>query len=185
MPRRDLRYVDKSGQPLDSQMHATLHVVAPQLRRDFPSLIDPCVETEVLETAGQLVAEQVRRQGPLERLHAYTLKVARRLAWKRLRRTETVRIADDPSLLEGLRAVHGTAEQTEAAIIQREWFSSLSADEQAVYRMRRAGYTIKEIADRQGTTVGAVNTVWRRAKRRLVRAASPAPVGRRAPVSGE
>jgi hypothetical protein len=185
MSRRDLRYVDKTGQPLDPQMHATLHSVAPQLRRDFPTLVDPCVETEVLETAGQLVADRLRREGPLDRLHAYTLKVARRLAWKRLRRTATVQTTGDASVLEGLRAAHGTAEQTEATIIQREWFESLSADEQAVYRMRRTGYTIKEIAERQRTTVGAVNTVWRRVKRRLVRAASPVAIGRRAPVSGE
>jgi RNA polymerase sigma factor (sigma-70 family) len=185
MSRHDLRYVDTTGQPLDPQMHATLHSVAPQLRRDFPTLVDPCVETEVLETTGQLVADRLRRLGPLERLHAYTLTVARRLAWKRLRRTDAVQTTADPSVLERLPAVHGTAEQTEAAIIEREWFQSLSADEQTVYRMRGAGYTIKEIAERQRTTVGAVTTVWRRVKRRLIRAASPLPIGRRAPVSGE
>jgi len=185
MSQRDLRYVDKTGQPLDPELHETLHSVAPRLRRDFPTLVDPCVETEVLETTGQLVADRLRRLGPLERLQSYTLKVARRLAWKRLRRTDGVHTTSDPLLLEGLPAAHGTAEQTEAAIIEREWFQCLSADEQRVYRMRRAGYTIKEIAARQRTTVGAVNTVWRRVKRRLIGATSTAAIGRRASVSGE
>ena len=185
MRRRDLRYVDKTGQPLDPQMHQILDAVALQLRRDFPTLVDPCVETEILETAGQLVTEQVRRQGAVVRLHAYTLKVARRLTWKRLRRANALQTTSDPRVLEGLPATHDTARQTEAAIVEARWFRSLPAAEQPVYRMRGAGFTIKDIARRQGTTVDEINAIWRRLKRRLIRASSPTPIGQRTPVSSE
>ena len=180
--------LDDSGQPFGAHIDRVLRALLPRLEREFPTLRDETVLVEVLEEAGRKIAEHERRDGPIEKLHAYAWVAIRSGATSRLRRG-SMRIAratlagDDA--LDVLGTVHasiGTPEQIEAEILVRELLDQLTPEEQLLCVAKRLGFSSKEIAEEQGTTVARVNTFFHRVKQKMrealrgrdVKASSPA-----------
>ena len=174
--------VDEAGQPFGAHIDSALRGLLPRLQRQFPTLKDEAVIVEVLEQAGRKIAEHERRSGPIEKLHAYAWVTIRNVATSEMRRG-SMRIAratvagdDGADVLDSLRANLGTPEQIEAGILVQEVLAQLTAEEQLICVLKRIGYSSREIAQQQGTTVERVNTFFHRVKRKVREALRPSEV---------
>jgi hypothetical protein len=65
-------------------------VLKPRLRRQFPSLRDDVVITEILEEAGRRIVEHERHVGAIEKLRGYAWVAIQHVATSRLRRASTI-----------------------------------------------------------------------------------------------
>ena len=171
--RATIGLLDDTGQPFGAHIDSVLRALLPRLEREFPSLRDETVLVEVLEEAGRKIAEHERRDGPIEKLHAYAWVAIRSVATSRLRRG-SMRIAratfaGDEALdvLGTVQSSVGTPEQIEAEILVRELLAQLTPDEQLLCVAKRLGFSSKEIAEEQGTTVERVNTFFHRVKQKM------------------
>ena len=171
--RATIGLLDDTGQPFGAHIDSVLRALLPRLEREFPTLRDETVLVEVLEEAGRKIADHERRDGPIEKLHAYAWVAIRSVATSRLRRG-SMRIAratfaGDNALdvLGTVQASIGTPEQIEAEILVRELLAQLTPEEQLLCVAKRLGFSSKEIAEEQGTTVERVNTFFHRVKQKM------------------
>jgi len=174
--------VDEAGQPFGAHIDSALRGLLPRLQRQFPALKDEAVIVEVLEQAGRKIAEHERRSGPIEKLHAYAWVTIRNVATSEMRRG-SMRIAratvagdEGADVLDSLRANLGTPEQIEAGILIQEVLAKLTPEEQLICIWKRIGFSSREIAQQQGTTVERVNTFFHRVKRKVREALRPSEV---------
>jgi RNA polymerase sigma factor (sigma-70 family) len=187
-------FVDETGQPLPAHIQSALRSLLPRFRREFPTLQDEAIITDIVEAAGRKIAEAERRLGPLEDgLHGYAWVTLRSVALSRFRRVRdglnkaTLEVSDN---LGSASDSPGTPEAIEREILLREIFAMLTPDERRVALMKKAGYSSQEIADRRGSSAAAVDMMYSRVRAKI-RAAlepgAPAPArrGPRPVVGGE
>lgn len=165
--------LDETGQPLSSHVQHALRALAPRLQRQFPSLKDEVVITEVLEEAGRKIRHHEEQAGPVEKLHAYAWVTVRSVATSRMRRS-SMRIAratlepeESEIVLGSLRSGAGTAEQIETDILLSEMLDQLTPEEKMICGWKRLGFSSREIAKEQGTSIERVNTFFFRLKRKI------------------
>jgi DNA-directed RNA polymerase specialized sigma24 family protein len=179
--------VDENGQPLSSHIDRVLRDLAPRLQREFPALTDEVTIVEVLEEAGRKIVNHERQAAPIDKLHGYAWTTVNSIATSRMRRG-SMRIAratlePDQSevALGSLRSSSGTAEQIETDILLGEMLAQLTPEEQLMCSWKRLGFSSKEIAREQGTSIERVNTFFFRLKRKIrevvrePRAEAPSP----------
>jgi RNA polymerase sigma factor (sigma-70 family) len=170
---RALWLLDSTGKPLDGRIERVLAGLLPRMRRQFPRLQDEVVITEVLEEAARRIASREERGGPIEHLHGYAWVTVRSVASSYLRRPATrvihnsVEGPDTDALIARTEAKDGSAEQIERNILLREALSALSAEERLVCVWKKAGFSSQEIAELQGRTAAAVDTLFCRAKQKV------------------
>jgi len=171
-----LDLVDRSGRRLSAHIEDVLQRLLPRLRRSFPALTDDVQLTEILEEAGQRIAEHEERSGPIERLYGYAWAAVRNAATSRMRRFST-RLAQatldskqSEKALSFVQSTGTTPEQIESEILFHEVLGELSAEEKLVCIWKKAGFSSREIAEYRGSSVVAVDTLFCRAKDKIRRA---------------
>jgi RNA polymerase sigma factor (sigma-70 family) len=170
------------GRPLSERIAHVLQYLVPKLRRTFPTLGDEVQLTEILEEAGRRIADHEARCGAIEKLHGYAWVTIRSVATSRVRRSSaklaqaTVGLDESRKILSTLTAESGSAEQIEREILVREVLAGLTADEQLVCIWKKAGFSSREIAEYRGTSVGAVDVVFCRAKDKIRKALGLEPI---------
>ncbi|MGH9162296.1 MAG: sigma-70 family RNA polymerase sigma factor [Vicinamibacteraceae bacterium] len=133
-------------------------------------ILDEVVITEILEEAGQHIAERERRFGEIENLYGYALVTVRHVAASRLRHTsmrvEQVALDGDTSYetLSALPSDLSNAEQIERKLLLQQIAARLAPHEKVVFVMKGAGCPSREIADRLEISPAAVDTLFHRAK---------------------
>lgn len=184
--------LNERGQPFSSRIDRALHDLLPKLQRQFPTLKDEAVVAEVLEEAGRKIADHEQRSGPLEKLHGYAWVTVRSVAMSRMRRSAmrveqaTVRAEDNHAILSHLPSERGSAEQIEHEILFKEILAQLSRDERAMCMLKKAGFSSKEIAQRLGSSVSAVDTLFHRIKDKIHNPVqSPVPTEKRVMVKAQ
>ena len=165
--------LDEAGQPFGPEIDAALRSLMPRLQRQFPALNEETTLIEVLEEAGRKIAEHERRVGPIEKLHAYAWVAVRNVATSRMRRGSmriaraTVSGEDAVEALDSMRSSHGTPEQIETDILVEQLLARLTPEERMVCVWKRIGFSSREIAREQGTSVERVNTFFHRVKQKI------------------
>jgi RNA polymerase sigma factor (sigma-70 family) len=185
----NLGLVAKSGTPLPLHIQRALLDLLPKFKRRFSDLDDDAVVTNILEEAGRRVADHEQQHGPLERLHGYAWVTIKSVAFSQLRRSEnkvvlgTVGSDESESVLGNIQAEIGSPADIEREVLVREALAQLSEDERKICIWKIAGFSSKEIASYCGSSPGAIDMLFYRARERLravlgtVRAkASPAQV---------
>lgn len=168
--------LDSDGKPLSDHIQRALGRLLPRLRRQFPSLEDDVAVTEVMEEAGRRIALREERGGPIEKLHGYAWVTIRSVATSRMRRgsirliQRTLEPEASHARLAAVPAASGTPEEIERAILLREVLDLLSPEEKRVCIWKKAGFSSQEIAEHQGRSVAAVDTLFSRAKAKLRKA---------------
>ena len=71
------------------------------------------------------------------------------------------------AVLGTLKSRDGTPEQIEADILLEELLSTLTAEERALCIRKQSGFSSREIAKEQGTSVARVDTLFYRIKRKF------------------
>lgn len=172
-PVRNLSLVDGEGNPLNPRIASVLHRLVPRFRKQFPTLCDEQDLTEILEQAGRKIAHREQQVGPIEKLHGYAWVTLRNIAASWVRRgsgrlkQHTLDSAESETALAGLPAEIGTPDQIERAILVREVQAQLSRQERLVLGWKKAGFSSEEIAKFRGTSVGAVDALFSRAKHKI------------------
>lgn len=170
---RDLRLLDENGHPLNARIESALTRLVPRFRKHFPTLQDEHDLTEVLERAGRRIANRERQTGAIERLHGYAWVTLRNVATSCVRRgsgklaQHTLNSYESETALAELPAETGTPEQIELAILISEVQTHLSAQERLVLGWKKAGFSSEEIAQFRGTSIGAVDALFSRAKHKI------------------
>lgn len=172
-PLRNLRLLDADGNPLNARIASALNRLVPRFQKQFPSLRDEQDVTEILEQAGQKIARREREAGPIEKLHGYAWVTLRNVAASWVRRgsgqlkQHTLSSVESETALAALPAEIGTPDQIEIAILVREVQAQLSKQERLVLGWKKAGFSSEEIARFRGTSVGAVDALFSRAKHKI------------------
>ncbi len=170
---RTLGLLDSNGKPLAERIQRALTGLLPRVRRQFPSLRDDLALTEVAEEAGRRIASREERGGPIEQLHAYAWVTLRSVATSHLRKPSNRLIRDSVGSKAGeihiasVEASYGSQGEIERQVLMREALDALSDDERVVCMWKTAGFSAQEIAAAQGRSVGAVDTLFSRAKQKL------------------
>jgi len=173
---RTLGLLDSNGKPLAERIQRVLGRLLPRLRRQFPALHDDIMLTEVMEEAGRRIASREERGGPIEKLHGYAWVTIRSVATSRMRRgsirliQKTLESEASNARLATVPSASGTAEEIERDILLREVLGKLSQEERLVCLWKKAGFSSQEIAQHQGRSVAAVDTLFSRAKQKLRKA---------------
>ena len=176
MEHLHLGLLDSDGKPLTDRIQRALTRLLPRLRRQFPLLQDEVALTEVMEEAGRRIALREERGGPIEKIHGYAWVTIRSVATSRMRRgsirliQKTLEPEASHATLAAVPAALGSPEEIERAILLREVLDKLSPEEKLVCIWKKAGYSSQEIAEHQGRTVTAVDTLFSRAKAKLRKA---------------
>lgn len=166
-------FVDEHGQPLHAHVQRVLREVAPRLQRQFPSVRDEVTITDILEEAGRKIQRHEQQAGPIEKLHAYAWVTVKSIATSTVRRSSMrlARATLEPDVsdvvLGSLRSSTGTAEQIETDILLRETLTQLTPEERMICALKRLGFSGREIAQHEGTSVERVNTFFFRLKRKI------------------
>ena len=165
--------LDQGGNPLSARLQRALRDIFPRFRKRFPTLGDELLVTEVFEEAGRRIADHERASGPVDNLDAYAWVTVANVARSRMRHS-SMRLArstlgsdESQAVLDTLRSRHGTAEQVEADILIREVLAQLTAEERLLCARKRLGFSSREIAREQGTSVERVDTLFYRIKRKI------------------
>ena len=172
-PLRNLRLLDEDGNPLNARIASALHRLVPRFQKQFPTFRDEQDLTEILEQAGRKIAHRERQGGPIEKLHGYAWVTLRNVAASWVRRgsgrlkQHTLNSVESETALAGLPAETGTPDQVENAILVREIQAQLSRQERLVLGWKKAGFSSEEIAKFRGTSVGAVDALFSRAKHKI------------------
>jgi len=171
--RSKIPLVGSDGQPFPERIQRTLNDLLPKFTRWFPMMRDEAVVTGLLEQAGQRIAEQERRCGPIERLHGFAWTVLRNLVASELRLSRTkVEMASIGSTEgENLMSRLNTDQNGPAAIEHRlaidQALRQVTDLERRVAMLKAARFTSEEIATELNTTVGAVDQAFFRVKHKL------------------
>jgi RNA polymerase sigma factor (sigma-70 family) len=172
---RTHRVIDHSGAPLADRLQRVLDDLSPRLRRHFSAQQDETAVTEILEEAGRRITFRERRGGPIEKLHGYAWVTLRSVATSRMRLGSTQVIQRtlesnaSAARLAASPAVLGSVEQIESNILLREVLARLSPEERLICVWKKSGFSSQEIADYQGRSVAAVDTLFCRAKQKIRR----------------
>lgn len=165
--------LDERGQPLSSHVQQVLRDLAPRLQRYLPALTDEVLLTEILEEAGRKIRHHEETVGPIEKLHAYAWVTVKSVATSRMRRSAmriaraTVEAEQGDSAIGTLRASVGSEEQIEADILFEEMLARMTPEERMLCMWKKLGYSSREIAKEQGTSIERVNTFFFRLKRKI------------------
>ena len=165
--------LDESGQPLSSHVQQVLRDLAPRLQRYLPSLTDEVLFTEILEEAGRKIRHHEETVGPIEKLHAYAWVTVKSTATSRMGRSamrialRRMRAEQGDSAIGTLRASVGSPEQIEADILLEEMLARMTPEERMLCVWKKLGYSSRQIAKEQGTSIERVNTFFFRLKRRI------------------
>ena len=176
MEHLHLGLLDSDGKPLTDRIQRALTRLLPRLRRQFPLLQDEVALTEVMEEAGRRIALREERGGPIEKIHGYAWVTIRSVATSRMRRgsirliQKTLEPEASRATLAAVPAALGSPEEIERAILLREVLDKLSPEERLVCIWKKAGFSSQEIAEHQGRTVTAVDTLFSRAKSKIRKA---------------
>jgi DNA-directed RNA polymerase specialized sigma24 family protein len=173
--------VDENGQPFSARIERALRDVTPKLLRQFSSLRDEVVVVEILEEAGRKIVHHEQQFGPIDKLHGYAWVTVKSIATTRMRRS-AMRVAratldseESHAALNGLSAEFGTPERMESSIRYRQALMHLTPEEQLLCTLKRFGYSSRQIAHQQGTTVTRVNTFFHRIKHKILAALREQP----------
>jgi RNA polymerase sigma factor (sigma-70 family) len=164
--------LDRHGQPLSEPIQRVLRTLVPRFRRQFP-VLDDLALTEVLEEAGQRLANREASAGPMRRLRAYAWKTLRSVAVSRLRRSEmrveraTVRSEASRDAVSSFSSNLASPERIEREILLREILTLLTPEERLICVWKTAGFSSREIAARLGRSVTGVNVAFWRATRKI------------------
>lgn len=168
-------FVDERGRPFEEPLQQALHNAYVQLRREFTPLRDDTDRIDVVEEAGRRIRDRDRERSDVNDFEVYVWTSVSNAAKSRLRRNEMrlVRGRLDPEATEEafgeLVAVHGTQEQIENGIFEREILASLNEDERCLLHYKEAGRKALEIAAELGISVIAVHVRFHRLKRKVRR----------------
>lgn len=172
---RRIGLLDRDGQPFDPRIEGVLIRLLPRLRREFPSLQDEVGLAEIMEEAGRRIRHREQR-GPIEQFHGYAWVTVRSIALSRMRLGATrliqhsiESVAAEACLARTPSSV-GTAEGVEREVLLRELLEKLSSAERRICLWKQAGFSSQEIADHQGRSVEAIDTMFSRAKEKLRKA---------------
>ena len=168
-----LDMLDTSGTPLSTRIAGVLRRLKPRFHRQFSAIQDEVAQVEVFEEAGRRLTRRENHGGPIEKLNGYAWVTLRSVAQSYLRRgssrllqrTLDSDVAD--TIVSSLQTDSVTPEQIERGILLRELQEQLAPDEQFVWVCKLRGYSSREIAAFQLSTVTAVDTLFCRAKRKL------------------
>jgi DNA-directed RNA polymerase specialized sigma24 family protein len=172
--------LNRHGQPLSEPIEHALRGLVPRLRRHFPTLNDFDL-TQVLEEAGQRIADREDRDGPLRRLRGYAWKTLHSVAISKLRgpemRIELARLGPEQSraVVDSLPSQLASPEAIERDILLREVLALLSPEQQLICVLKTAGFSSREIAARLGRSVAGVNVSFWRATRKIRKASVSLP----------
>jgi RNA polymerase sigma factor (sigma-70 family) len=167
------RILDERGNPLDPRIEQALLSLVPKFRRHYPAFRDEVLLVDIFEEAGRKIDHREKNVGAIERLHAYAWVTLRTIAATRLRRGDgqmarrTFGAEDGAAAIDATPARTGTPEEIERTILLRELLGQLSEEERVVCIWKKAGYTSQEIAERRGTTAGAVDTMLSRIRQKV------------------
>jgi DNA-directed RNA polymerase specialized sigma24 family protein len=79
----------------------------------------------------------------------------------------TVELEQSDGAVETLRANVGSQEQIEADILLEEMLARMTPEEQMLCMWKKLGYSSRQIAREQGTSIERVNTFFFRLKRKI------------------
>ena len=170
---RTLGLIDSDGKPIAPHIDRVLLRLMAKLRRRFPMLQDEVAVIDVMEEAARRIVRHEEAAGPLEKLHGYAWSVVRTVAISRMRRgslrliQKTLDSHVSAAVLAATPAAVGSADQIERQILMREIRAKLSDDEWDLFIWKINGHPSREIAQYQGRTVTAVDTIFSRVKQRL------------------
>jgi RNA polymerase sigma factor (sigma-70 family) len=171
LPRH--RLLDRSGHPISEHIEGVLAHLVPRCQRQFPALRDDFALTEVLEEAGRRIARREQRSGPIEKLHGYAWVTLRSVATSWMRRgssrlgQKTQSLDEERAAIIAAPAQSSTPEQIEREVLLREVLTQLTPDERLVCASKLAGFTSEEIAQHRGSSIGAVDTLFSRARQKI------------------
>lgn len=172
-PRPRFRILDEYGQPLSPHIEQTLVSLIPKFQRNFPSFRDEFLLVDILEEAGRKIDHREKHTGPIDRIHAYAWVTLRSVATSRLRRGDgrlaqrTLGSEDSEAVLDVTPAKTGGVDEIERQILLRQVLETLTPDERVVCIWKKAGFSSQEIADRRGSTAGAIDKMLSRARQKV------------------
>lgn len=167
--------LDRNGRPLSEPIQRALNALVPRFTREFPSFRDVAL-IEVLEEAGQRVADREARDGAVRNLQAYVWQTLYNLAVSKHRRSEmrvesgSVHLNLDDSDSSTTSSELCGPERIERDILLRQVLGFLTQDERVICILKTAGFTPREIAVRLNKSVTSVNVAFWRATRKIRKA---------------
>ena len=173
------RFLDHQGNPLPYRIQHVLDELVPKLRRKFSMIRDDVVVVEILEQAGQQIANREESDGPIERLYGFAWVTVRNVAISRLRRSphllelSTASSAKGAGALSRLTAEESSPAAIEYKILLAQVLGRLSARERMIAIWKQAGHSSQEIADHLGMSVSAVDTTFCRTRQKVRRLLRP------------
>jgi RNA polymerase sigma factor (sigma-70 family) len=165
--------LDADGLPLDPRIAGVLRELLPRFRNRFLTLDDEVLVSEIFEEAGQRIRDCEAASGPVNNLRAYAWTTVVNVARSRLRLSSmrmaraTLDSKASQAVLGTMKSRDGTAEQIEADILLEELLATLTAEERALCMRKQSGFSSREIAKEQGTSVARVDTLFYRIKRKF------------------
>jgi RNA polymerase sigma factor (sigma-70 family) len=165
--------LDADGLPLDPRIAGVLCELLPRFRNRFLTLADEVLVSEIFEEAGQSIRDCEAASGPVNNLKAYAWTTVVNVARSRLRHSSmrmaraTLDSRASQAVLGTMKSHDGTAEQIEADILLEELLATLTAEERALCMRKQSGFSSREIAKEQGTSVARVDTLFYRIKRKF------------------
>ncbi len=174
-------FLDENGHPLSERIQAALRRLLPRFQLAFPLLRDETIVATLMELAGRRVMEAEHRHGrPIDKLHGYAWVTLRSVALSHMRGSEgqlaqaTLGPAESSNVLATAAALSGTPAEIERRILLSEILATLTVEEQRLLLMKKAGFSSREIGDRLGKSVTAVDMMYSRV-RTQIRAAMGLP----------
>jgi DNA-directed RNA polymerase specialized sigma24 family protein len=164
-------FVDERGRPFEDHIQDVLRSLLPRLRRSFPTLQDEAVITNVMEEAGQRIADAESRLGAIHELHGYAWVTVRSVAVSTLRRAAlaqaTLEFGDGERILASAPSQIGSQAEIEREILMREILSTLSREERQMLFWKKMGFSTQEIARRRNMKIGATDMAFTRLRKRI------------------
>lgn len=165
--------LDEDGRPLDAHIAAALSALMPRFRREYRTITDDVIVTEIFEEAGRNMARHERREGPIDRLHEFawvTLKhlalAHLRLASSRMART-ALASSEGEAVLARMASRDGSPQQIEQRVLYRELLAQLPRDERQLCIWKALGVPSDRIARHRRVSITVVNTAYHRAIHKL------------------
>jgi RNA polymerase sigma factor (sigma-70 family) len=168
-------FLDHRGKALPDRIQHVLDKLLPKLRRKFSTIRDDVVLVEILEQAGQLIADREVRDGPIERLYGFAWVTVRNVAISRLRRSphlielSTVGSGQNAAALSRLTAKESSPAAIERNVLLSQVLRHLSERERMIVIWKRAGRSSQEIANHLGMSASAVDTAYCRVRQKVQR----------------
>jgi DNA-directed RNA polymerase specialized sigma24 family protein len=165
--------LDANGNPLSPRIQDVMLDLRRRFQGRFPTLNDDLFVTQVLEEAGQNIEAYEQENGQVNHLSAYAWQTVLNVARSRLRSSsmrlahETLPSDDSDVVIGGLHTAFGTVEQVESKILVDQLLARMTEPEQILCVRKQLGFSSREIAQQNGMSVAAVDTLFYRIKRRF------------------